>query len=415
MSKKKSKAAIKREAKHLTPNYNPLPVVLVEGRGAWLEDIDGAAFLDALAGYSAMNFGHSNEALLKVAHEQLDRLTMTARAFHNDQLGKFTTDLARFSGAEMVLPMNTGAEAVESAIKAARKWGYLEKGVPNGEAEIIVMENNFHGRTSTIVSFSDDDEARDGYGPYMPGFVSVPFGDVQEVADAITPNTVAVLTEPIQGEAGVIIPPENFLPELRELCDENNVLLIVDEIQSGLGRTGANFAVDLVDVKPDLMTLGKALGGGLYPVSAVVGRKDVLGLMTAGTHGSTFGGNPLAAAIGSEVIRQLEEGVYKENTKLRGEQLDKCLRKIQDKYPEQLLGYRRIGLWAGLDFNPDFASGRQICEELANRGVLAKDAHGSVVRLSPPLVVTEEDVDFLCEALRKSIKDLVKADTNKTE
>ncbi len=406
MAKKKTANAIKVEAAHLAPNYHPLPVVIVEGHGAWVQDVEGAAFLDALAGYSAVNFGHANRALVKAARKQLETLTMTGRAFHHNQLGKFVTELAALTGMEMVVPMNTGAEGIETAIKAARKWGYQVKGVPVGEAEIIVMQNNFHGRTSTIVSFSDDDDARADFGPYTPGFVTVPFGDLQAVADAITPNTVAVLTEPIQGEAGVIVPPKDFLPGLREICDQNNVLLVVDEVQSGFGRTGANFAVDLVHVKPDLMVLGKALGGGIYPVSAVVGSRDVLSLLTPGTHGSTFWGNPLAATIGREAIRQLEDGIYKENALVRGKQLGQCLKQLQKKYPDQVVDYRRVGLWAGVDFNPEFASGREVCMRLAKHGVLAKDTGGSTLRLSPPLVVTEADIDFLCGALRATVKEL---------
>ncbi len=398
--------ALSLESKYLAPNYNPLPVVIRSADGVWVEDIEGRKYLDALAGYSALNFGHGNRRLLDAAKAQLEKLTMTSRAFHNDQLGPLAQELAELTGHQMVLPMNTGAEAVETAIKAARKWGYREKGVPAGQAQIIVADSNFHGRTSTIISFSDDGDARDDFGPYMPGFVSVPFANLQAVKDAVTPDTVAVLVELIQGEAGVRISDKEYVAGLRALCDQENVLLIVDEVQSGFGRTGETFASDLYEVKPDLVVLGKALGGGVLPVSAVVGRSDVLGLLTAGTHGSTFGGNPLAAAVAREVIRIMNTGEPQENARARGQQLGDCLARLHDLYPGVVLGFSQVGLWAGIEFNPWVVSGREVCELMMERGVLMKDAHGSVVRLSPPLTITEPELDVLCKALTETVAGL---------
>lgn len=391
--------AIRAERKVVASNYDPLPVVLVEGEGAWVRDVDGREYLDALSGYSAVNFGHSNPRINRAAREQIDRLGLIARAFHAENLGPYCAALTELTGMDLALPMNTGAEAVETALKAARKWGYEVKGVPDGKAEVIVMSGNFHGRTTTIVSFSDDPDARGGFGPYTPGFVTVPFGDAAAVEEALTPNTVAVLVEPVQGEAGVVIPPADFLPRVRQLCDEHRVLLIADEIQSGFGRTGATFACELVRVHPDLYCLGKALGGGIYPVSAVVGSSEVLGVFTAGSHGSTFGGNPVAAAIGLEVIALTKTGKYQHNARERGEQLRKRLEDLQSRFPELLLEFRQVGLWVGVDFDSTRTTGRQVCELMLERGVLVKDAHGSTIRISPPLCVTAEDVDFLADAL----------------
>lgn len=385
-------------------NYHPLPLVLAEGEGAWVKDVDGNRYLDGLSGYSAVNFGHTNPTLVAAAQKQIEELGLISRAFHSSNLAPYCQALAELTKLDVVLPMNTGAEAIETAIKAARKWGYQVKGVPSGQAEIIVMDDNFHGRTTTIVSFSTDVDAKDGYGPYTPGFVIVPFGDIEAVSQAITPNTVAVLTEVIQGEAGVVIPPLDFLPALRALCDRNDVLLIADEIQSGLGRTGQTFACDLYGVTPDMYALGKALGGGIYPVSAVVGRKEVMEVFTPGTHGSTFGGNPVAAAIGLEVIEMMKTGFYQRNARVRGEQLASRLQDLQDRFPNIIQATRQVGLWAAIDFNPEIATGRQICEIAARHGLLLKDAHGSVVRISPPLCVTEADVDFLCDAVEAAVE-----------
>ncbi len=406
MTETRTGTALSLESAHVAPNYNPLPVVITSADGVWVEDVEGRKYLDALAGYSALNFGHGNRLLLDAAKTQLQKLTMTSRAFYNDQLGPFARELAELTGHQMVLPMNTGAEAVETAIKAARKWGYRVKGVPAGQAQIIVADSNFHGRTSTIISFSDDPDARDDFGPYMPGFITVPFADLQAVKDAATPDTVAVLVELIQGEAGVRIADPEYVQELRQFCDQENILLIVDEVQSGFGRTGETFASDLYDIKPDLMILGKALGGGILPVSAVVGRRDVLGLLTAGTHGSTFGGNPLAAAVAREAIRIMNSGEPQENARTRGKQLGDCLRALREQYPEVVLDVSQVGLWAGIEFNPWVASGREVCELMMDRGVLMKDAHGSVVRISPPLSITESELNVLCRALTDTVAGL---------
>lgn len=395
----KTQSAVELESHFVAQNYHPLPVVLESGEGCWVTDVDGKRYFDGLAGYSAVNFGHSNPQIVEAATKQIEKLGVVSRAFHSANLGPFCEALADLTGMDTVVPMNTGAEAVETAIKAARKWGYTVKGVSDGDAEIIVMGGNFHGRTTTIVSFSDDPDAREGYGPYTPGFVTVPFGDVDAVRDAITPNTVAVLTEPIQGEGGVIIPPQAFLPQLRELCDQENVLLIVDEIQSGFGRTGATFACELAGIQPDLYTLGKALGGGVYPVSAVAGRKGVLEVFTAGTHGSTFGGNPVGAAIGTKVIEMTKTGVFQRNAVERGGQVRMCLEDLQHRFPDVIQDFRQIGLWIGIDLNPQVVSGRGFCELMEKNGVLLKDAHDSVVRVSPPLTATRSDIDFLCEAI----------------
>ena len=395
--------AIAQEEEHAAHNYHPLPVVVAEGEGAWVTDIDGRRYLDCLAAYSAVNFGHSNPELLDAARAQLERITLTSRAFHNDQLGPFVTELAALAGKDMVLPMNTGAEAVESAIKVARAWGYRVKGVPDGEANIVVMAGNFHGRTTTIVSFSDDPDARDDFGPYTPGFRTVPYGDAAALAAAVDGDTVAVLVEPIQGEAGIVVPPPDYLPAVRALCDERRVLFIADEIQSGLGRTGATFACDLTGVVPDLYLLGKALGGGIVPVSAVVGDRDVLGVLRPGEHGSTFGGNPLAAAVGRAVVALLATGEPQERAALLGRRLHAGLERLIGR---GVLAVRGAGLWAGIDIDPELATGREVCELLMERGVLAKDTHGSTIRLAPPIVVDPADLDWAVEQLEAVLLDL---------
>jgi ornithine--oxo-acid transaminase len=357
-------------------------------------DVEGRRYLDALAGYSALNFGHGHPDLVAAATAQLSRVTLTSRAFHNDQLGPFCRDLAALAGMDLVLPMNTGAEAVETAIKVARKWGYDVKGVPDGQAEIIVADGNFHGRTTTIVSFSTDEEARAGFGPFTPGFTLVPYGDAAALRAAVTPNTVAVLIEPVQGESGVIVPPADYLPGARELCTERNVLLIADEIQSGLGRTGTTFACELAGVVPDMYVLGKALGGGVVPVSAVVSSREILGVIQPGNHGSTFGGNPLAAAVGHAVVRLLATGEYQERARVLGEQLRLRLEALVGS---GVVAVRTRGLWAGIDIDPALMTGREMCERLAAKGVLAKDTHGSTVRLAPPLMIEAADLDWLVD------------------
>ncbi|HWU47708.1 MAG TPA: ornithine--oxo-acid transaminase [Humibacter sp.] len=394
---------LSEEDEHAAHNYSPLPVVISFGEGAWVTDVEGRRYLDCLAAYSAVNFGHSNPALLTAAREQLDRITLTSRAFHNDQLGPFVTELAALAGKDMVLPMNTGAEAVESAIKIARAWGYRVKGVAADQANIIVASGNFHGRTTTIVGFSDDPVAREGFGPFTPGFRTVPYGDVGALAAAIDENTVAVLIEPIQGEAGVIVPPAGYLPALRALCTDHDVLLIADEIQTGLGRVGATFACDLVGVVPDLYLLGKALGGGIVPVSAVVGNRELLGVIRPGEHGSTFGGNPLASAIGLQVVRMLAVGDLQERAQLLGLRLHAGLQRLLG---HGVVAVRGVGLWAGIDIDPALASGREVCERLMDRGLLVKDTHGSTIRLAPPLVIDPADVDWAVAQLEAVLADL---------
>ncbi|RZT80834.1 ornithine--oxo-acid transaminase [Micromonospora violae] len=381
-----------RDAERWTAhNYHPLPVVISSAEGAWLTDVDGRRYLDCLAGYSALNFGHRHPQLIAAAHAQLDRLTLTSRAFIHDQFADFCRELAELCGKDLVLPMNTGAEAVETGIKVARKWGYQVKGVPAGQANIVVAEGNFHGRTTTIVSFSTDEDARADFGPYTPGFTVVPYGDLDALTAAINENTVAVLLEPIQGEQGVVVPPEGYLPGVRQVCTERNVLFIADEIQSGLGRTGATFACDHEGVVPDMYLLGKALGGGIVPVSAVAANADVLGVLKPGQHGSTFGGNPLACAVAIEVVRLLSTGEFQRRSAQLGERLRAGLEGLVGK---GLVGVRVRGLWAGLDIDPALMTGREACERLAARGVLAKDTHGSTIRLAPPLVITEEEIDL---------------------
>lgn len=377
-------------------NYHPLPVVVAHAEGAWMTDVDGRRYLDLLAGYSALNFGHGHPALLAAAHEQLDKLTLTSRAFVHDQFADFTAALGDLCGKELVLPMNTGAEAVETAIKVARKWGYDVKGVPADQANIVVMSGNFHGRTTTIVGFSDDPDARDGFGPFAPGFRQVPYGDLAALESAIDAHTVAVLVEPIQGEGGVVIPPAGYLRGVRELCTTHRVLMLADEIQAGLGRTGRTFACDHEDVVPDMYILGKALGGGIVPVSAVVADRDVLGVLAPGQHGSTFGGNPLACAVGSAVVSMLATGEHQARATELGVVLREGLERLVGR---GVLGVRTRGLWAGIDVDPAVGTGREVCEALLARGVLAKDTHGSTIRLAPPLVISAEDLAWGLEQL----------------
>ncbi|MCL2655461.1 MAG: ornithine--oxo-acid transaminase [Coriobacteriia bacterium] len=390
---------------HLAPNYAPLPVVLAQGKGSWVTDTGGKTYFDALAGYSALNFGHLNNELIATAKQQLDTLTLTSRAFDNNLLDPFADALCALAQTEMMLPMNSGAEAVETALKAMRRWGHLVKGVAPDVGTIIVADGNFHGRTSTIISFSTDPVAHDAYGPYAPGFTIVPYGDLAAFEAALTPETVGVLIEPIQGEGGVIIPPADYLPGVQRLCKEHEVLLTLDEIQSGLGRTGKTFARELTGTTPDLMCLGKALGGGIMPVSAVTGRADVLSLFTAGTHGSTFGGNPLACAIGLKVCEILETGVWQEAATELGKAFSERLQSFVDE--GLLVSKRSVGLWAGLDLDPQYGTGHDLCVTLMERGVLAKDTHGSTIRLAPPLTTSAEDLDWALDRLEESLRQLV--------
>ncbi|MFC7933510.1 ornithine--oxo-acid transaminase [Streptomyces cinereoruber] len=395
--------AIASAEAHSAHNYHPLPVVVASADGAWMTDVEGRRYLDLLAGYSALNFGHGNRRLIDAAKAQLERVTLTSRAFHHDRFADFCARLAELCGKEAVLPMNTGAEAVETAVKTARKWGYEVKGVPDGHAKIVVAANNFHGRTTTVVSFSTDHEARDHFGPYTPGFEIVPYGDLTALEAAVTENTVAVLLEPIQGEAGVLVPPAGYLPGVRELTRRRNVLFVADEIQSGLGRTGRTFACDHEGVVPDVYLLGKALGGGVVPVSAVVADRDVLGVFRPGEHGSTFGGNPLACAVALEVVAMLRTGEYQERAAELGDHLHAELGLLVGGGTVEAV--RGRGLWAGVDIAPSRGTGREISERLLDRGVLVKDTHGSTIRIAPPLVISKEDLDWGLEQLRGVLAD----------
>ncbi|RFU42205.1 ornithine--oxo-acid transaminase [Actinomadura logoneensis] len=384
---------------HSAHNYHPLPIVIAEADGAWVTDVDGRRYLDMLAAYSAVNFGHRNPRLTAAAQRQLGRVTLVSRAFDHDQFGPFVAELAELCGKDMVLPMNSGAEAVETALKTARKWGYEVKGVPAESAEIITFDGNFHGRTTTIVSFSTDPDARGSYGPFTPGFRVVPYGDADALRAAITPNTVGVLVEPIQGEAGVVVPPSGFLTAVRELCTEHNVLMMADEIQSGLGRAGTTFAVEEEGVVPDLYILGKALGGGIMPVSAVVADSDVLGVFKPGQHGSTFGGNPLACAIAREVIAMLKTGEFQERSRELGAHMHARLAKMPSDRVREVRGR---GLWAGIELN---GPARPVSERLMGLGVLAKETHETTIRLAPPLTISREDLDWALDQFEAALKD----------
>ena len=368
-------------------NYDPLPVVISRGEGSWVEDIDGRRYFDALSAYSALNFGHRHPRLVAAARQQLDRLTLTSRAFRNDQLGEFCWRLADACSKRRVLPMNTGAEAVETAIKAARKWGYEVKGVRPGRAKIVVCQGNFHGRTTTIVSFSDDAGARSNFGPYTPGFETIPYGSLAALEEALDDDTVAFLVEPIQGEAGVIIPPAGYLRGAGELCRRDNVLMVADEVQSGLGRTGRLFACDHEASEPDLLLLGKALGGGIVPMSAVVGSDEVLGLFRPGQHGSTFGGNPLACAVALEVLDLLADGTLAEDATDLG---SRFLHSVQAASHRSVARIRQRGLWIGVDLDDDAVTARSACERLLAVGVLAKETQQRTIRFAPPLTTSRK-------------------------
>jgi ornithine--oxo-acid transaminase len=379
-------------SKYSAHNYHPLPVIASSASGAWVTDVTGRRYLDMLAGYSALNFGHRHPRLVAAAMRQLERVTLVSRAFDHDQFGPFCAELAALCGMEMVLPMNTGAEAVETAIKVARKWGYVKRGVPHDDAVIIVFDGNFHGRTTTIVSFSSDPDARSDFGPYTPGFVSVPYGDLSALLGAFGQygsRVVGVLIEPIQGEAGVVVPPPGYLAGVRALCTSAGALLIADEIQSGLGRVGTTFACDLEGVVPDAYLLGKALGGGIVPVSAMVSSRSVLGVLQPGQHGSTFGGNPLACAVAREVIAMLRTGEYQARSAALGSALHTRLGELPSSVVSSVTGR---GLWAGVTFTE--LDGRAVCERLASLGVLAKETHGTTIRLAPPLVITEDELSW---------------------
>jgi len=382
-------------------NYKPLDVVLTRGRGIWVWDVEGNKYLDFLSSYSAVNQGHCHPRIAAVMKEQAEKLTLTSRAFRNDQLGLFYKELCELTRSHTVLPMNSGAEAVESCIKAVRKWGYKTKGIPYGEAEIIVCENNFHGRTVTIVGFSSEPQYRDGYAPFTPGFVMIPFGDAKALEEAITPNTVAFLLEPIQGEAGVIVPPEGYLREVRRICTEHDIAMITDEIQTGLGRTGKLLAEEHEGVEADLTMIGKALSGGFYPVSAVLSNKEVLGVFQPGDHGSTFGGNPLACAVARMAIKVLVEEGMIENAAVMGEYLMAGLRSIDSPYVKEVRGK---GLFIGVELYPDAGGARKFCEALMTMGLLCKETHENVIRFAPPLIIGKDDIDWALERVEAVLK-----------
>jgi ornithine--oxo-acid transaminase len=372
-------------------NYAPLPVVIARGEGAWVWDADGRKYLDCLSAYSALNFGHSHPRILESFFEQARKLTLTSRAFQNDQFGPFCKEIVEFSGQEMVLPMNTGAEAVETAIKTARKWGYKVKGVADGRAQILCCTGNFHGRTTTVISFSDDEQTRDGFGPFTPGFPLVTYGSLEALEAAITENTVAFLFEPIQGEGGVVVPPDGYYKGIREICDRHNILMIADEIQTGLGRTGRRFCVDHEGVTPDLVILGKALGGGVFPVSAVVGKRALLGVFNPGDHGSTFGGNPLACAVAREALRVLVEEDLAERSNALGERFRTQLRARNCSKIKEVRGR---GMLIGIELTPEAGLAKPYCKQLMAEGILCKDTVESVLRIAPPLMIAEADLDW---------------------
>lgn len=379
-------------------NYHPLDVVISHAQGVWVFDVEGRRYLDCLSAYSAVNQGHVHPKILQALQDQAARVTLTSRAFRNDQLPLLYKELCEITGYEMALPMNSGAEAVESALKLARKWAYQVKGVPRHQAEIITVAGNFHGRTITIISFSTEPLYRDDFGPFTPGFVTVPYGDIDAIRAAITPNTAAISVEPIQGEAGVVMPPAGYLRQLRQVCDENNVLLIGDEIQTGLGRTGKLFAFDHEDVRPDIMVIGKALSGGFYPVSAILANRPVLGLFRPGEHGSTFGGNPLGAAIARAALNVIVEEQLVENAAVVGEYFQDQLAEIPSKHVKEVRGK---GLLIGVELKPEAGGARRFCEALQNRGVLAKETHQHVIRFAPPLIIDQATIDWALPAIRE--------------
>jgi len=389
---------IELEERYGAHNYHPLDVIVSRGEGVWVYDIDGKRYLDCLASYSALNQGHVHPKILEALQEQAKKLTLTSRAFRNDQLPLFYKELSEVTGYEMALPMNSGAEAVETAIKLARKWAYQVKGVPRYHAEIITCQNNFHGRTVSIISFSTEPLYRDDFGPFTPGFVSVTYGDAETIANAITPHTAAVLVEPIQGEAGVIVPPEEYLKKVRDICTKNNVLFIADEIQTGLGRTGKMFAYEHESVRPDIITIGKALSGGFYPVSAVVADKELLGLFQPGEHGSTFGGNPLGMAVARAALRVINEEHLVENSAKMGEYLMEQLVEISSPHIKEVRGK---GLLIGVELYPKAGGARRFCEALAKQSILAKETHENVIRFAPPLIIDQQTLDWAIPRIRQ--------------
>jgi ornithine--oxo-acid transaminase len=391
-----TKDYIKIEEQYGAHNYHPLDVVINKAKGVWVWDVDGNKYLDCLAAYSAVNQGHCHPRIIKAMKKQADKVTLTSRAYRNDQLPLLYKELCELTGYEMMLPMNSGSEAVETAIKASRKWGYKIKNIPKDSAEIIVCENNFAGRTITVISFSSEEQYKDGFEPLTPGFKTIPFNDTDALEKAITPNTVAFIVEPVQGEGGVIIPSEGYLKKAYEICKKNNVLLITDEIQSGLGRTGKLFAFEHDGIKPDVVTIGKALSGGCYPVSAVLSSKEVLGVFNPGDHGSTFGGNPLGAAIARESMKVLIEEKLIENSFKLGNYFMDRLREIKSPHIKEIRGK---GLFIGVELKDEANGARRFCEALMNKGILSKETHVNVIRFAPPLVITKEEIDWAMERI----------------
>jgi ornithine--oxo-acid transaminase len=389
---------IETEEKYGAHNYHPLDVVIQKAEGVWVYDVEGKKYLDCLAAYSAVNQGHCHPRIVKVLKEQADKVTLTSRAFRNDQLPLLYKELCELTGYEMVLPMNSGAEAVETALKAARKWGYKNKGVKENSAEIITCANNFAGRTITIVSFSTEEQYKDGFGPFTPGFKIIPYGNPNELEKSITKNTVAFLVEPIQGEGGVVVPPEGFLKKAFQICKKNNVLLITDEIQSGLGRSGKLFAFEYEEIKPDVVIIGKALSGGCYPVSAVLSNKEVLGVFNPGDHGSTFGGNPLGAAIARESIKVIVEEKLVEKSYELGNYFRSKLKEINSRHIQEVRGK---GLFIGVELKPEAKGARRFCEALMKEGILCKETHENVIRFAPPLVIKKEEIDWAVDKIKK--------------
>lgn len=384
-------------------NYKPIPVVLSKAKGVWVWDVDNNKYLDMMSAYSAVSHGHSHPELLKVLHEQSSRLALTSRAFYTDTLGSFLETITSLSNFDMALPMNSGAEAVETAIKAARRWGYRSKNIKSGKAEIIVADGNFHGRTTTIISFSSSPNSKEDFGPLTPGFISVEFGSAKAIGEMINDNTAAVLIEPIQGEGGIIVPPENYLPEVRELCTKNNVLMILDEVQSGLGRTGKMFAFEHSNIQPDGLILGKALGGGFMPVSCFLSSSEVMQWLTPGSHGSTFGGNPLAAAIGKRALELLEEESLIENSRVLGEYFKNALIEMKS---EIILDVRGKGLWIGVEIDSNYISGKELSNLLLKKGILSKETHETVIRFAPPLVITKDEIDWAINIIKETLKNI---------
>jgi ornithine--oxo-acid transaminase len=394
---------IKIEEQYGAHNYHPLDVVITKGERVWVYDVDGKKYLDFLSAYSAVNQGHCHPRIINALKSQAEKITLTSRAFRNDQLPLLAKELCELTGYEMMLPMNSGAEAVETAIKMARKWGYKVKGIEENKAEIIVCSNNFHGRTTTIISFSTEAQYRDGFGPFTPGFVIIPYNDVEALKNAINKNTVAFLVEPIQGEAGIIIPDEGYLNKAFNVCKEANILFIADEIQTGLGRTGKLFAYEYENIKPDALIIGKALSGGTYPVSSVLSSKEILGVFKPGDHGSTFGGNPLAAAIAREALKVIIEEKLPERSFELGKYFLEKLRTIQSKHIKEIRGK---GLFIGVELVPEAGGARRFCEALKEEGLLCKETHENVIRLAPPLVIEKEEIDWAFERIKKVLTEL---------